>query len=475
MKVTELKNKYEKSAAMGSKSSETVVGGFFSENEQTLRLRVNGYELDIALDKNEAYYDVKTLNTEFMVKFELMSKLPVSVYIYENKLSPNAPSGIKIDRIAYDKVIPVRIEDGTETRMAYIRTLNSNIPTYTTAGEITDKKYTQGYYYITHLLLPVMLKLNQRGEIVYYLCANEYMAKVKGMLLSDSEQFVQVMSYWDFKRHDLEGGKVRYSYHEQNPAYNRLNFFGYAGGCRVIMDEQYNVINRITMKPTNPNNDVDPSLNAVDGHDFYMFNDNHYILSGYELKLVHNIIPPELNPHPQGSKVIASHIQEVKEGKVVFNWYSTDYPELYELWDEDKNEYDNKESQQFDYAHFNSMDIHPDGSLVCSFRHLCTILKIDRNNGKIIWKLSGRKDEFGLSEHQKTSRQHYVYFIKDGDKLYLTLFDNNYRYRESRVIKLRLDEQNKKLLEWKAYKVPGHYSEACGSAMYLGNEVFVIG
>ena len=69
----------------------------------------------------------------------------------------------------------------------------------------------------------------------------------------------------------------------------------------------------------------------------------------------------------------------------------------------------------------------------------------------------------------------YAYCLKEGDKLYLTLFDNNYRDKESRVIKLRLDEQNKKLLEWKEYKVPGHYSEACGSAMYLGNDVFVIG
>jgi len=435
-----------------------------SLTDQTLRLCVNGYELNISLDENDAYYDVKTLNTEFPNRFELLSRLPnISVSVDGQKLSPNSSVNIKIDKIAYDKVITITIADGKTTRTAYIRTLNSNIPTYTTVGE---SPY-EGDYYITHIIIPMMLKLNRSGEIVYYLCANEYMVNVQEVI-SHPETFVQVMSYWDFKKHVLPNGEIRYSYHEQNPDYNRLNFFGYAGGERVIMDEQYNEIGRIKMV-TQQNS----SMNTVEGHDFYLIDADHYIASSYELKLVHNI-PQELNPHPQGSKVVASHLQEVKNGVVLLDWYSTNYPELYALSDTANNDYANLVSQQPDYAHFNSIDIDPnDGNLLCSFRHLSTILKIDRNNGNIIWKLSGKADEFGLTEHQKTSYQHYVRFTQDG---YISIFDNNnLSEKKSRVIKLKIDESNKKLVDWHEYLVPDHFSEACGSAMNIENEVFVIG
>ena len=430
--------------------------------DQSLRLSINGYELSIPLDEDGAYYDVKTLNIEFPTTFELLSRLPgISVSVDGQMLSPHVPAIIQIDRIAYDNVITVKIDDGMVARTAHIRTLNSNIPNYTTAGESPNK----GDYYLTHLIVPMMLKLNQSGEIVYYQCANEYMGLLQEFITSPTT-FVQTMSYWDFKKHTLPNGEIRYSYHEQNPAYNRLNFFGYAGGDRVIMDEKYNEIKRIKMITT-PNS----STNALDGHDFYLIDEDHYIVSGYELKLVHNI-PQGLKPNPQGSKVVASHIQEVKNGVVLLDWYSTDYPEFYE-WSEAENDFANHELQQPDYAHFNSVDIDPnDGNLIFSFRHLNAILKINRKNGNIIWKLSGKRDEFGLTVDQKTSKQHYARFTQDG---YISIFDNNFNFKKSRVIKLKIDEANKKLIDWHEYLVPGHYSQACGSAMNLKNEVFVIG
>jgi hypothetical protein len=434
---------------------------FFTD--QTLCLSVNGYELNISLEEYDAYYNVKTLNTEFPNTFELLSKRPnVSVSVDEQKLSPNGLINVKIDRIAYDNVITVTIKDEIVTRKAYIRTLNSNIPTYTAVGESPYK----GDYYVTHLVIPMMLKLNQSGEIVYYLCANEYMPNIQGDI-SNIGTLVQVMSYWDFKKHVLPSGEVLYSYHEQNPTFNRLNLSGYAGGDRVIMDEKYNEIKRIKMV-TNDNS----SINALDGHDFYLIDADHYIVSGYELKLVHNI-PEASSPHPQGSKVIASHIQEVKNGVILLDWYSTNYPELYGLSEANNNDYINQNSQQSDYAHFNSVDIDPnDGNLVFSFRHLSTILKIDRKNGNIIWKLSGEDDQFGLTALQNSSDQHYARFTKDG---YISIFDNNLRYGKSRVIKLKIDESNKRLVDWHEYIVPGHFSVACGSAMNLEKEVFVIG
>jgi hypothetical protein len=157
----------------------------------------------------------------------------------------------------------------------------------------------------------------------------------------------------------------------------------------------------------------------------------------------------------------------------LLDWYSTDHEELYGLSEDEYNDYANTKSQQPDYAHFNSVDIDPsDGNLICSFRNLSTILKIDRKTGSIIWKLSGKADEFGLTDHQKTSNQHTAWLNSDG---HITIFDNNVRNKKTRVLKLKINEEAKQLTAWNEYIVPGHFSVVCGSAMNLEKEVFVIG
>ncbi|MCL2295620.1 MAG: aryl-sulfate sulfotransferase [Methanomassiliicoccaceae archaeon] len=435
-------------------------------SDQTMHLRINGCDLEIPLSDDGASYDTKTLNVEFPNTFELLNRLSgISVTVNGQKLSTNSTVAVNIAKIAYDEKITLTISDGKDTHTIYIRTLNSGIPAYTAAGQ---SPY-EGHYYITLLTLPVMLKLDQSGEIVYYLCANEYMDAAVNIedLLSDPDSVSIVMSYWDFKKHVLPNGKIRYSYHEQDPNYNRLNMFGYAGGVRVIMDETYKEIDRIKMAAN-----TGSSVDVVEGHDFYFIDDGHYIISNYEVRLVHNI-PAGLKPQPQGSKVVASHLQEVKNGKVLLDWYSTDHAELYALSEAGYNDYANIGSQQPDYVHFNSVEIDPkDGNLICSFRNLSTILKIDRNTGDIIWKLSGKGDEFGLTKYQKTSNQHFVRLTEDG---YITIFDNNVSEKKTRILKLKIDEGTKKLADWKEYIVPGHFSLVCGSAINLEKEVFVVG
>ena len=423
---------------------------------QILHLRINGHNIEIPLNSDGAFYDAQTLNTEFPNTFELLNKLEgVSIYIDGQKISTQNPVKMKIDKISYNKNIAIKVSDGSDIRTVYIRTLNSNIPTYTTAGQ---SPY-EGDYYTTLLTFPIMLKFNKTGEIVYYQCANDYINSTVGAKV--------IMSYWDFKKHVLPNGEVLYSYYEQSPQYNRLNQIGYAGGTHVIMDEKYNEIDRIKMIV-----DKNSSVDVVEGHEFYLIDKNHYIVSNYELRLVHNI-PKELNPHPQGSKVVATHLQEIKDGNVLFDWYSTDHPELYAISENPYNDFANIKAQQPDYAHFNSIDIDPnDGNFVCSFRNLSTILKINRKTGNIIWKLSGKADEFGLTDYQKTSNQHYARFTSDG---YITIFDNGVFNKKSRVIKLKINEKEKTLTAWNEYIVPGHFSVICGNAMNLENEVFVIG
>ena len=70
-------------------------------------------------------------------------------------------------------------------------------------------------------------------------------------------------------------------------------------------------------------------------------------------------------------------VEEVKDGEVVWDWKSIDYPELYSLTVTDAvataNDFANQYTDAPDYVHFNAMRLNDDGDLVCSFRHLNTI------------------------------------------------------------------------------------------------------
>lgn len=66
------------------------------------------------------------------------------------------------------------------------------------------------------------------------------------------------------------------------------------------------------------------NLTMLDGHDFLLIDLDHYILSGYVRETVRNIPGFE-----SGSTVVYSYLQEVRDGEVVWDWKSIDYPELY--------------------------------------------------------------------------------------------------------------------------------------------------
>ncbi|MDL2237908.1 aryl-sulfate sulfotransferase [Christensenellaceae bacterium OttesenSCG-928-K19] len=441
--------------------------------QKILHLTVNGHSLDLPLEKNNAVFDVSTLNTEYAAVFQLKTDdSDLSVMLDSKKAQPGQDVEIKINRIAYNEYIPVTVTDGRDIRTLFLRTLNSNIPTLTPAG----KSESDGHYYLSFVNRPLVLKLDAAGEIVYYYYGPEQDIPVAQDIAAtaesanedqEDEALVTGPGLWDFKKHTLPDGAVRYSYLEQNLNYNQLVMEGYAAGERVILDEKYQEVDRVQMAA-----DKDGKVYPAEGHDFIMLEDGHYLLSNYELQLVDNI-PVDLSPHPQGSKVVATHLQEVKDNEVLLDWYSTDHPELYSLSEDGYNDYANETTQQPDYIHFNSMIVDPaDDNLICSFRNMSTIAKIDRESGDILWLLSGDGDQFGLMAEQKTSNQHYVRLTEDG---YLTIFDNHNSTESTRILKLKLDEEEMTVAEYEEFEVPGRFSMFCGNADSLGGNTFCIG
>lgn len=273
--------------------------------------------------------------------------------------------------------------------------------------------------------------------------------------------------FWDFKKHDVDG-KTYYSYHDQNWDFDNYGLLGYAPGERVIMDENFNEVKRITMEES----DVTKKGTGADGHDFLMIDPDHYILSCYIKENVKNV-----PGYPDGTNVIYSYLQEVKDGKVVWDWKSIDYPELYDIIATDATptaaDFDNKEVAAPDIVHFNAMRLNDDGDLVCSFRHLNTIICLDRTKqeDQIKWKLSGKADEFGLTEEQKTSGQHYV--TVDGNKI--MVFNNGNRDKQTEIRSFAVDFDKKKADLVRSYGFNNKFSQACGSVQNVKDDIHVIG
>ncbi|KPI50580.1 hypothetical protein KW94_13360 [Clostridioides difficile] len=82
-------------------------------------------------------------------------------------------------------------------------------------------------------------------------------------------------------------------------------------------------------------------------------------------------------------------------------------------------------------------------------------------------------DEFNLTDNQKFSRQHNARITEDG---YITLYDNGVKNQATRVVKIKLDEENKKVTEYNSYSIDDYY-KYMGSVQEIDSDknVFLIG
>ena len=318
-----------------------------------------------------------------------------------------------------------------------INTLPSQFPEYEFDGQSSE----DGEYYVTTYQLQIrkkqhyIYKLNKKGEIIFYRATPNISYNFKKNIVND---------------------KIRYTYLE---SYGELSL-GFTLSLPtklIVLDEQYNKINEIYYTSTNDNEEK-----KLDNHDYLYLSDNHYILSGFEQTTVYNF--PEHKGEP--FDVWNCKIQEVLDGKVVWEFQSIENEFLYDYCDEENRKIMTYEPC-LDYIHFNSMQIDPaDGNLVCSFRNIDSIIKLDRKTGKVIWILGGNGDEFGLTEQQKFSKQHSISFISDHSIL---IFDNGYKNEKTRILIINIDEKNKTIKKFNDYDL-NMYASRMGSIQSINEE-----
>lgn len=234
----------------------------------------------------------------------------------------------------------------------------------------------------------------------------------------------------------------------------------------VIMNENFEEIERLTLLPFN-GHDSYPS----DNHDLIYFADDHYIIPAYVNR--ENV---DMTAYGGISSVtlIDFVFQEIKNGHVLFEWNSADYPEIFNSVDPVFANQFNTEGPPVDYFHFNSFSIDPsDNNFIVSARHTDQLYKIHRNTGEIIWKMGGTTSDFSLTENETFSHQHHATISKDGT---LLLFDNNVtQNQETRALELDINEGDYSIDIVQEYHKDGLFMNIMGSLQKLDNNNYFIG
>jgi Arylsulfotransferase (ASST) len=243
----------------------------------------------------------------------------------------------------------------------------------------------------------------------------------------------------------------------------RLSNVGVGDGWYVIYDDSYRPIAEVR-----PGNGL-----VGDVHEFRLTSRDTALMTIYHRKRV------DLRSigGPKAGLIWDGIVQEVDipTGHVLFEWHS--YPQI-----GIKESYSNPPKKQlgtkpfpYDYIHVNSIDEEPNGNLLISGRNTHAVYEVSHKTGKILWRLGGKKSTFRLGPGATFAWQHDARRQPDGT---ITVFDNGAAppvHKLTRVLVLRLDEQNNRATLVRSYHHPKKLlSPFEGNAQFLPDgHVFV--
>jgi outer membrane protein assembly factor BamB len=182
---------------------------------------------------------------------------------------------------------------------------------------------------------------------------------------------------------------------------------------------------------------------------------------------IYNKLPRDLisEGDPVDRDVLDGIVQEIdiETGEVLFEWHSLEHVGLDESY-----------TKHFDYFHINSIDVYDEDHLLISSRSTCTVYKVSRKTGQVVWRLGGKKSDFEMGPGTRTTFQHDARRQTDGT---ITIFDNGNinRVEQSRAIVVEIDEDAMSASLAQEYTHPDKLLSATqGNAQVLPNgNVFV--
>jgi hypothetical protein len=141
------------------------------------------------------------------------------------------------------------------------------------------------------------------------------------------------------------------------------------------------------------------------------------------------------------ARVVDNIVQEIdlKTGLVLFEWHSFGNVAIKDSFAPLQPSF----RVPYDYFHANSVDVDADGDFLVSARNTWGVYKIDRETGRIVWTLGGKRSTFKLGPGMRFAWQHDARRRPDGT---LSLFDNSAPpgpRKRSRALVVGLDETNR--------------------------------
>lgn len=399
---------------------------------QFVELNIGGYILHLNLSlPNNTVVSAESLQNEYSTKVSLHQASRDVRVEFDGRELGRAPIQHQIPELRKDVFIPITVSSNGIIRRYLLQTLPNAFPAYSLMIQTDSQEAYLADYIVGNN--SYVFKIDPRGLRFYY-----QMPKI----LNSPGGVMNLQAH-------VAGSKLYYSFFKPVVDHSTLTH-GIIFGAVELLNEKFEPVKTIRLLPGRFNR----TDSNVENHEFVFIDENHYLVTAALDQVVK--IPFAANGY---ATVKAAYIQEVKDDQVVFEWISTMDSSFYSEASEG-NDW-SRLDQAADYVHINSVDIDPkDNNLLISMRHQDCVAKIDRTTGKTIWKLGGKGDQFNLTEHQKFKHQHYARYLDDGSIL---LFDNGNDKKQTRAVRVMLDEAGRHLRSYEEYKIPGFYSPACGS------------
>jgi Arylsulfotransferase (ASST) len=214
-----------------------------------------------------------------------------------------------------------------------------------------------------------------------------------------------------------------------------------------------------------------------DRHDFKVLPNGHYLLLGYEYKIMDLAAfhIKDRNGYIWGknASVKCGVFEELDENKkLVFEWHAASH---FDFMDADVGYWEGP--GVLDWTHFNSITCDTDGNYLLSVRNFNEVTKISRGDGCIMWRWGGKHNQFAFANSGDTfTGQHDVQCLPNGD---ITLYDDgslNKPLHAATAKEYKLNETaHTATLIWAHTENPHAYTKGLGNVERLSNGNTLIG
>jgi len=212
------------------------------------------------------------------------------------------------------------------------------------------------------------------------------------------------------------------------------------------------------------------TIATVDGGDGMSADLHEFVISPQDTALITAVRPRSADLSalrgPAGGTALTGSVLEIDiaSGEVLFEWNSLDYVPVTDTYAAFSG---GTEKKPFDYFHVNSIAVAPDGNLIVSARNTCTVYKIARSGGEVLWRLGGKRSSFEMGPGATFWWQHHV---RPRGTQGLSVFDDAaspQKEKQSRAILLDLDTVTMRATLSRSYTHPAKLLAANQGSMQL--------